>query len=88
MRFSGEVQHRINRFFFKEIFQEQAVANIAFDEAVVWVRFHIGEIFQVARVSEFVEIDDSIRMVLKHIAHEVASDEACAAGYEKCFHCD
>ena len=64
------------------------VAYVAPLEDVVGLRLDVGEVGQVARIGEFVEVDDAVVGIFAdEEPRHVRADEPGAAGYEDVFHC-
>ena len=64
----------------EEAFDQCAVADIAFDEAVARVAFDLFEVRKVARIGEQVQVHQGVfGIFLQEIGDEIASDEARAA---------
>jgi hypothetical protein len=51
------------------------------------VAFERGQVFEIARIRELVEIDDGLAGFPQPVEHEVGADETGAAGDEYFFGC-
>jgi len=91
----GEVDDRVDLVLGKEALDEGAVADVTLDKHIAALgagffrrlpiaRLDVGEVFEVARVGEGVEIDDAPRKIWapEEPVDEVRADEAGAAGDE------
>ena len=77
---------RVRLFRREDVFNSFAIADIGLDELVAGQMIDGLEIFEVARVGEFIEVDDLVGPVVQERhAHETGADEACAAGNDE-FH--
>ena len=63
-----------------------AVGDVPLDEGQAGVVEHVGQVLQAAGVGELVEDDDAGAGLGEGEPHEVAADEAGAAGDEQGFH--
>jgi hypothetical protein len=62
------------------------VSDVSLDEFIVGIALNIFEVFQIACVSEDIEVDDGVfRMVFDPIMDEVRTDKTSSASNEK-FH--
>ncbi len=87
MALGSEVDYAIWAVFFKDIFEGNAVRDVPFFKNVVGQMLHVAQVFEVARVSERVEVDDFVVGVfLDKMADEVGANEAGAAGDEDGVH--
>ena len=59
-----------------------AVAQVALHEHMACIAAQAGEVFEVAGVGQFVEIDNGVVASSQLVEHEIAADEPCAAGDE------
>ncbi len=82
MALGGKVHDRARSVFGQKPIEQGPVADVAAHEAVARVAFERSQIFQVAGVGECVEIDDRLVALREPVEHEVAADEAGAAGHE------
>ncbi len=82
MAFSGQVQDDPHAAFQRRL-NLLAVGDVAIHEPVARMSFQIGEVGEIAGVSQRIEIDDCpIGLGLEEVAYKVAADEAAAAGEE------
>ena len=66
--------------------EQSGVGDVAVDKGVACVAVEVGKRGAVARVGEFVQVDDARqRITCERVAHEVRADEAGSAGDEKNF---
>jgi hypothetical protein len=80
--FSRKVQHRARPVLGQQALDQRTVADVAVHEMVPCIPLQAGEVFAVARVGEFVQIDDGFVVPTQPVEHEIAADEAGAAGDE------
>ena len=85
MRFGGEVDDGVGPVFAKQACEQVAVADVALHEHVVGVVAQRRQRFRVAGVGELVQVDYA-QSVGDSLVHEIAADEAGAAGDEQGFH--
>jgi len=85
--FSGEINDCFDFVFGEDFVDEFGVADVAFDEDVVFVFEASVEIFEVAGVGEFVEVDDEAFGVFveKH-SDKIAADESGSSCNEYSVH--
>ena len=64
------------------------VADVSFDEVVVFSVCNLFEVFFVSCIGEFVKVDDFDIVIVgfEEVVDEVGSDESASAGYEVGFH--
>ena len=78
--FGREVDDALDVVLGKEGFYEGFVADVTFDEGVVGECFGFFEVVEVARIGEFVEVDEVVLGVfLGKVWNEVGADKAGAA---------
>ncbi len=65
MGFGGEVDDGVDLLVFEELLDQCSVIDAAVDEAVVAVIFQTGEVLQVARVGQCIEIDQAVVAVMR-----------------------
>ena len=86
--FSRQVHHGIEGVLCKQPFDQRAVLDVAFDESVVGIRLDVAKVFQVASVSQCIEVDHlRIGTVGQQLANHVGTDETGTAGYEDRVEC-
>ncbi|MNT40414.1 hypothetical protein D3C72_1767260 [compost metagenome] len=87
MALRREVHHGLGAVGGQQRVQRGPVADIGLGEDVAWLSFHGGQAAAVAGVGQLVQIDDAVAVVPPQpVEHEVAADEAGAAGDEKGCH--
>ena len=82
MAFGGEVHHGARPVRGEQAIEELAIGDVAPDEHVPPIAREAGEIREVARVGELVEIHHRFGGCREPVEHEVRPDEARAAGDE------
>ena len=80
--FGSKVQHGAGPVLGQQAIDQRAVAQIPLHKHVPRIALKAGEVFQVAGVGEFVEVDNGLVRLGQPVEHEVAADEAGAAGDE------
>ena len=92
MRFRGQVHDGIDFVIGEQLAHEGGVHDVALDKDVPCVIGDGGEVFEIARVGEFIQVDDEIDVLCalcagwpEEIMDQIGSDEAGAAG-DKEFH--
>ena len=86
MRFRCKIHDRRRTMFIQQFRHERFVANVAVDENVMGVIANTRQRIEIAGVGELVQIDDAITALAQQSEHEIAADEAGAAGDQKGFH--
>lgn len=82
MAFGGEVQHGAGVVLGQQGIHQGAVAQVALHEHMARIALQAGQVFQVAGVGEFVEVEDGFVGLGQPVQHEIAAYEAGAAGDE------
>ena len=78
-----EVDHAVHLLFLHQGEHALEVADVHLDEPVVGPVLDVLEIREIARVGELVQVDDPVLRIFVHEQpHDVAADEAGAAGNE------
>jgi hypothetical protein len=80
MALGREVHHRPRAVFRQQAVDQRAVPDVALHEGVPGVALQGGQVLEVARVGQGVEVDDGLIGLAQPVQHEVAADEAGAAG--------
>ena len=81
MAFGGEVDHSVDVVVAEYLPHLFVIADVRFDERVVRRTLDVREVGQIARIGQFVEVDDAVAGVFVYEqADHVASDEAGTAG--------
>ena len=87
MRLGGQMDETVELMLLEQLHNEVLVGDVALDEMVVGLAVNVGQILQVAGISQVVEVEDFVLGVLVHEEpHDVGSDKAGAAGDEYFFH--
>ena len=68
----------------QQLAQQRLVANIALHKDVPRVVFQRGQRLEIARISQFIEIDDRFITLRQPIQHEVATDKTRTTCYQYC----
>ncbi len=77
----GEIDDGLDLMLVDQSLHQGSVADVSVDEDVVLVLDELGEVLEVARVGQLVEIDQqAVRMLREDHLHEVASDETRPTG--------
>jgi hypothetical protein len=79
MRFGRKVYDSPRLFFLQDPLNQLAVADIAPDESVV-ASGNVGEILQIARVGQLVQIDHTVGPIVAEHPNKMAADKTTAAG--------
>ena len=82
VRFGGEVHDGARPVLGEQAADEFKIADVTLDEDVARITVQAGEVLAVAGVGELVEGDDRFVGLGQPVQHEVAADEAGAAGDE------
>ena len=80
MRFRRKVHDGAGPVLGQQAGQQYAVADVAVDEDVTWIVVERGQRFQVARVSQLVQIQDSFTTLDQPVENKIRADEASASG--------
>ena len=85
MGFRRQMDHAVHLFLTHEGEHALEVADVHLDEPVVGPVLDVLEVREIARVGEFVQVDDPVVRIFVHEQpHDVAADEAGAAGDDNC----
>ncbi|CWM83644.1 Uncharacterised protein [Neisseria meningitidis] len=85
MTFRSQVHHGIRLVLCEYAVEFGAVANVHLLKSVAGIIGNVGQRFEIARVGQFVEVDDGILGVLNDMADNGRADKARAAGNEDGF---
>jgi len=77
----GKVQHGTRAVLIQQAVHQGAVAEVALHEDMTQVAVQSGEVFQVASVGEFVEVENWLFTLGQPVEHEVAANEFSASCY-------
>jgi hypothetical protein len=66
----------------KDLLQRRRIAKVDLLEMIFRVIGEVGEGFGIARVSEFIEVDDFAVLLLDEQANEIGADETGSSGDE------
>ena len=80
MALGREVHHGARAVFGQQAVHQRPVANVALHEHMPGITLQCGQVLEVARVRERVEVDDGFVRLAQPVEHEVAANEAGAAG--------
>ena len=80
--FGGKVDDGSGLMLCQQAGQQSAVTNIALHKGVARIALQAGQSFRVARVGEFVEVDDRLLRTSQPVENEIGADEAGAASNE------
>lgn len=83
MAFGGKVQHGAGAVLGQQGIDQGTVAQVALHKTVLRLALQAGQVFEVARVGELVEVDDGLIGLGAPVEHEIGANEAGAAGDEK-----
>ena len=76
MRFGRKINHCARLVFSQQLADQIKVADIAVGKDMLGVAFETGEIFEIAGVGEFVEVDDRLIIVSQPVEHKIGADKA------------
>ena len=83
----GKVDDAVDLLVLHQLVERVKIADVHLHKLVVGLVLDVFEVGEVARVCEFVEVNYLIiRVFVNEEAHNVASDETCAAGDDDVFH--
>jgi len=80
MALGREVDHGIYLFGGQQSGDQRPIADITAHETVTRVLFQTGEVGQVARVSQQIEIDDPLFALVEHQPYKIRPNESGASG--------
>ena len=70
-----------------QLIESVEVANVHLDKLIVGLLFYILQVCEVARICQFIEINDVVFGIFVHEkAHHMAPDETCSACDYYCLH--
>jgi hypothetical protein len=79
MAFGSKIDHRARLVLRQQLRQQSAVTNIALHKNVARIALQAGQIVQVARIGELVEVDNRLVVACQPVEDEVGANKACAA---------
>ena len=82
MALGGEMNDGARLVALQQALDKFAIHNVALFEAIARMGLDRAQVIQIARVGEFVEIDDVCGFFGDPLQNEVRANEAGAAGYE------
>ena len=80
MGFGGKVDNGARLVLLEQLLPQAGVADIALNKHMARILGQRGQVGQVARVGELVEVDDRLIMVGQPVEYEIGANEARAAG--------
>jgi len=81
MGFSREMDYRLDPFRHKKFRDQSRIANIAALKPVCGVFGHHVEVFQIARIGEYIQVDDTASGICRFkVIYEVCTYKTRAAG--------
>ena len=86
MALGGQVHHGIRLVLRKHPIQLCTVADIHLLKRITLACRCIGQGFQIARIGEFIEIDNGILSIMDDMAYHGRADKACATSNENFQH--
>ena len=69
----------------EEAVDEQPIADVAVHEKVAGLTVYAGQVLEIARIGQGVQIDHRLVAVGQPVQHEIAADESGAAGNQNHF---
>lgn len=84
MAFGGKVQHGAGAVLGEQGIYQGAVTQVALHEDMARIALQAREVFQVAGVGEFVEVDDRLVGLDQPVEHKIATNEAGTASDQNC----
>ena len=82
MRLGSKVDHRTRLVGLQQLVDQSAVANIAFDKHMARVTRPAGQIAQVARIGQGVQVDHGLVGLPQAMVNKIATNEAGTAGHQ------
>ena len=82
MRLGCKVDHGTRLVLGQQGYHQCVVANVALGEGMAAVALQAGQVFQVARVGELVEVDDRLTRLCNPVQHKIRANKTCAASYQ------
>jgi hypothetical protein len=80
MALSGKVDDSAGTVFGQQSIDQCCLADVAAHENMPFIALQTGEIFQIARISELVKIDDRLVVVRQPVENKVGADKPGASG--------
>src|SRR5690554_5125130 len=79
----GKMDHAVDRVIAEQFYQHFGVADVAPREGVIGFILDVGQVLQVARVGEFIKVNDPVLgVVVNEQSHHVRANESCATCYQ------
>ncbi len=86
VRFGGKIDDGAGLVLGKQFGDEVEIADLALDEDVARIASQCGEVFEIAGVSQRIEVDDRFIRLRQPVEDKIAADEAGAAGDKNLLH--
>ena len=86
MAFRSQVHHGIRLVLCEYAVEFGAVANIHLLKSIARIACYLGQRFQIAGISQLIDIDDRVLGVLDNMTDNGRTDKARAAGNKDFFH--
>jgi hypothetical protein len=80
MTFRCEMQHRTRLVLFQQAGQQAAIGNISLHKNVARITLQAAQVFQIAGIGQFVQIDDDFIAQREPVQHKIAANKAGTAG--------
>src|SRR5665647_1193493 len=79
MAFRREIDDRTWLMFSQQLGQQWSVSDIAVNKTMLWMILNRCKIFQIARVSQLIQVDHGANTSLYPAQHKIGADKARAA---------
>ena len=79
MAFRGEVDYGARPMLAQQLGHQGAVADVALHEHMALITLQAGKVVHIARIGQFVEVDDRLVVHGQPVEYEIGTDKACAA---------
>ena len=83
MAFGGEVEHSAGLVLGQQAVDQFGITDVALHKDMPRIALQAGQGFQIARVGEFVKVDDGLLTGGQPVQHKVGADESGCAGDKK-----
>ena len=85
MRLGREIDDGAGAILSQQFFDQYRIANIALYKNMTRIAMKTGEIFQIARVGELVQIENRFIIIFQPVQHKICADKTRTTGNE--YHC-
>src|SRR6478672_3811526 len=87
MRLGGQMDHTVELMLVKQIVNEIRINDIAFDKRIVRRIFNIGNVLEIASISQQIKVQNMVtRIIVDKAPDDMRADKTCASGDKNLLH--